>query len=547
VVADVASIDLYQEDSASPLTASKPVAFTSGDRLIFSLTEDGGLLSAITLPSGWTLIGTVDASSQRGKAAYHDFAGGEPATWDFAYDGGSSVSGAMIRITGANLATAPVCVTAFSNANLSSMDSPTVTPSGSNDLLICTYSNFGGGTALSYTVPSGMTNLGSVQVTGNHQCSAFAKQLLVTGSATGAKTWTSLSPTGGPAGTFSIAIKSATVTASQSTQPLVISPPRPAVPVARAYLSASLPLGNPAVPTPGPRVVSPQPGIVPVPGARLFAAPQQPGAPRPLVVSPPFSWPYIPPVTVSASQPLGNPATGTGGPLVVSSPWAAKVPGAQLFANSAAPAAVTTTTTPGPLVVTPPFSPVPVPTAYLSASRPLGNPAVATPGLLVSTPAPTRTPIPGAQLFAGAPGTAAPAPLVVSTFTLATVPGARVFGAPAAPTVAATPTPAPLVVTPPWAPVPIPRTVLSASLPLGRPAVASPQPLVVSPPHRWPVWTPSLVTASLAVHSCVTPRPDTGITARPGSGTTTYNRAMTARPSTGTTARPDTGITSPPC
>jgi hypothetical protein len=70
---------------------------------------------------------------------------------------------------------------------------------------------------------------------------------------------------------------------------------------------------------------------------------------------------------------------------------------------------------------------------------------------------------------------------------------------------------------------------------------------VVSPPHRWPVWTPSLVTASLAVHSCVTPRPDTGITARPGSGTTTYNRAMTARPSTGTTARPDTGITSPPC
>jgi hypothetical protein len=90
VVADVASIDLYQEDSASPLTASKPVAFTSGDRLIFSLTEDGGLLSAITLPSGWTLIGTVDASSQRGKAAYHDFAGGEPATWDFAYDGGSS-------------------------------------------------------------------------------------------------------------------------------------------------------------------------------------------------------------------------------------------------------------------------------------------------------------------------------------------------------------------------------------------------------------------------------------------------------------------------
>jgi hypothetical protein len=209
--ADVASVDPYQEDSASPLTVSKPAAFASGQILIFVISQDGGLLSALTVPSGWTAVtgGTVDISSQRDKAFYHVFNGSEPSTWDFPYDAGSSVAGLLFRITGADTTPTLVCATGNINANLSSMDSPTVTPSGSTDLLICTYSNFGGGTALGYTAPSGMTNLGSSQVTGNHQCIAGAKQLLATGSATGAKTWTSLSPTGGPAGTFSIAIKSA--------------------------------------------------------------------------------------------------------------------------------------------------------------------------------------------------------------------------------------------------------------------------------------------------------------------------------------------------
>jgi hypothetical protein len=46
---------------------------------------------------------------------------------------------------------------------------------------------------------------------------------------------------------------------------------------------------------------------------------------------------------------------------------------------------------------------------------------------------------------------------------------------------------------------------------------------------------------------CETPRPSTGTTSRPGSGTIVYALATTARPGTGTTTRPFTGVTDDPC
>jgi hypothetical protein len=211
VSADVAEVVLYNEDSAAPLTITKPAAFATGQVLIFVLSQDSGLLSDLTVPSGWTAVtgGTVDIASQRDKAFYHVYDGAEPSTWDFPYNSGASVAGALYRITGADTTPTLVAATGSISSNLASMDSPTVTPTGADDLLICDYSNQGGAHTLSYTVPSGMTDLGSTQVAGGFQCIAAAKQQLASSSATGAKTWTSLSPTGGAAGTFSIAIKSA--------------------------------------------------------------------------------------------------------------------------------------------------------------------------------------------------------------------------------------------------------------------------------------------------------------------------------------------------
>lgn len=372
------------------------------------------------------------------------------------------------------------------------------------------------------------------------------------------------------------------VTATGTPQPLAVSPPFTWSQVpAGAQISASQPLGNPAVGSPQPLVVGPQYVRPPVPGALLFGVagvavtPQAhvvtppfrttpvPGAvitsnpaapvvvsstatPNALVVTPPFTPVPTPPVSITASQPLGNPAAPTPQPIVATTPWTAPVPGAKLFGPGAPPAIVSTVATPAPLVVGPPFTPVPIPLTYLSASQPLGNPAVGSPQPLVVGPAFTLSPVPGAKVFANptAPAvisTSTPGPLVVGpTFTLAPVPGARVFGAPAN-----TPAPGPLVVTPPWRPAPIPKTYLSANFPLGNPAVRSPQPLVVGPTFRWAPPTLSLASRTFIDHFCPPPtvRPNTGTTTRPSTGTTAYALATTGRPNTGTTSRPDTGTT----
>jgi hypothetical protein len=205
-------------------------------------------------------------------------------------------------------------------------------------------------------------------------------------------------------------IPGAVTSSASSPQPLVVSPPWTPVAIPAVQISASQPLGNPAVGSPEPLVVTPTYVRPPVPGALLFGtagvavtppplvvsppfrATPVPGAlitsnpaapvvsgtasPQPLVVTPPFTPVPTPPVSVTASQPLGNPAVPTPQPIVVTAPWTAPVPGAKLYGPGAPPAVVSTVGTPGPLVVGPPFTPVPIPLTYLSASQPLGNPAV---------------------------------------------------------------------------------------------------------------------------------------------------------------------------
>jgi hypothetical protein len=208
--ADVAEIVLQNEDSTPPMTVSKPAAFATGQRLIFLVVDDSGVLADLTAPAGWTPItgGSVDITGQRGNAWYHDFDGTEPSTWDFGYTSGAAVDGALLRITNPDLATAPVAATGNSASNAATMDSPSVNPSGASDLLIVAMSNSGANAAFSAADPSGTTDLGQTQVSNLFQGLMVAKQQLPTNSPTGVRTWTSISPTARQAGTWSIAIKS---------------------------------------------------------------------------------------------------------------------------------------------------------------------------------------------------------------------------------------------------------------------------------------------------------------------------------------------------
>jgi hypothetical protein len=227
MAADVAEVVFYNEDAATPVTVSKPAGFGAGQALIFVIGCDGGVLSALTAAAGWTQEeNPVDIAIQKCKVWTHVFDGTEPATWDFGYDSGSDIAAALIRVTGADVTTPAFVVVANTiTSNGASFDSSSVTPTGSDDLLITCLTLAGGGSALSETDPSGMTDLGQTQFGSAFQALAVAKELLASSAPTGVRTWTSISPTGKSAGAFTIAVKSAAGAAAQPPPRLPQIPP----------------------------------------------------------------------------------------------------------------------------------------------------------------------------------------------------------------------------------------------------------------------------------------------------------------------------------
>lgn len=398
--ADVAEVVWYNEDSASPLTVSKPAAFASGQILVAVFCAHGTTLADMTAPSGWTASGTTwqVAGVTYGKVFYHVFAGGDPSTWDFPYGAGDDVCLGLFRITGAD--TTPTLVVGATpiTSIASSDDSPSVTPTGTDDLLICTLADIGSGSALVETDPSGMTDRSQTQIAGNFMALAGASQQLASGSATGVKTWTSVTPTGVGGGTFSIAIKSAaggagildprTQIVPQVGQPRL---PRPIVspatigPPQVIRLAPIVVVQNPRVrPGPAPQALTPRllpaqvrplPPIVVVPQAQIpqlrglsVSPPQAPAAPTtplsltvtvvpeqfrsavvaPIVLTPPPLPQALAPITVVGARsqpPLAATITLTPPPLpqglppivVVTSTWQPRQPQIFLSQPSAPP------------------------------------------------------------------------------------------------------------------------------------------------------------------------------------------------------------------
>jgi hypothetical protein len=228
--ADVAEVVFYQEDAASPFTVLKPAAFAAGQLLVAVVVQTDGTLAGLTAPSTggdvWTQQGSYSevgtGNSSFAKVWSHPWSGSESASWAFGYTSTVDACLTLLRIIRAD--TTPVIGVASNtfDASAASMDSPTITPPGANDLLLCTLGVFGNATALVETDPAGMANLGQVQVAGNFMALAVASQQLTSGAATGVRSWTGVTPTGQTAGTFSITVKSAA--APVAWVPPVLSP-----------------------------------------------------------------------------------------------------------------------------------------------------------------------------------------------------------------------------------------------------------------------------------------------------------------------------------
>lgn len=199
----------YHEDSAQPMAISKPAAFTAGELLVVVIAHDASSnLAALTAPGGWTDEGNYSTTGSQGRVWSHVYDGGEGASWNFGYDSGSTVVAGLCRVADADPTPQIAVVSRAFNSNSSSEDSPSVNPFYDADLLLSFLSNSGGASAFSSTHPSGMTDLGQVQEANLYMGLAAAKEQLPNSSATGVRTWTSISPTAKQGGAFSIAIAS---------------------------------------------------------------------------------------------------------------------------------------------------------------------------------------------------------------------------------------------------------------------------------------------------------------------------------------------------
>ena len=210
--ADVAEVIFYTEDSVSPLTVLKPAAFGAGQMLVVVIAQDSDVASDLTAPAGWTEgANRVDISNQHAKVWYHAYDVSDPSSWGFGYGPTSSIAAAVIRVTGADVDLPVVVVPAptTSTSNTATVNSPSVTPTGGDDLLIVTLSTNGNAAAFSSVDPSGTTDQSQIQNLGVNEGIAVASEQLVSGSATGVLPWTSVSPTGRAVGAFSVAVKSA--------------------------------------------------------------------------------------------------------------------------------------------------------------------------------------------------------------------------------------------------------------------------------------------------------------------------------------------------
>jgi hypothetical protein len=211
--ADVVEVIGYNEDAASPVTVLKPASFAAGQMLVFMLGQDAsGALASLTKPADWSDIVSMNAAGVQAKAWYHVFNSGDPSSWGFGYAGGADVAGQVFRITGADVTT-PTITSANSTTGASSgsMTSPSVGPTGSDDLAISAIFLFCANNTLVETDPALWTDRGQSQLLTFQAIASVSKQLS-SSSATGALSWTSITPANAGGGAITIAIKSASGT-----------------------------------------------------------------------------------------------------------------------------------------------------------------------------------------------------------------------------------------------------------------------------------------------------------------------------------------------
>lgn len=176
---------------AGNINVSKPSGAVDGDLLLAVCFADPDG-AAVTAPAGWTLVGSAFAPAGIGFGrVYRKAASGEPASYTFTGSAGSSNNVIVLAVTGHDSAT-PIDVAATwgSGAASASHIAPSVSPTGSDSLLVCGWYGLTTGAASTYTPPGTMTERADLQPPGLWIVSSVATEGLTASGATGTRTAT---------------------------------------------------------------------------------------------------------------------------------------------------------------------------------------------------------------------------------------------------------------------------------------------------------------------------------------------------------------------
>jgi hypothetical protein len=201
-----------------------PVGTAAGDVIVLVYAADTGNMSAMTFPSGFTEISATTNGTAAGhlKIATKTATASEPTSYTVGTPLDASIRLDAITIQNADTAVAPVVAAVKTASSSTSHAAPSVTPTGSNDLLLSVAAiNTGASVgSASWTAPNGMTELTDSLVDG-WLTSTVASQSLTSNAATGTRTFGYTSSRSDPAITASVSFQGVgTVTAPDVGAPL---------------------------------------------------------------------------------------------------------------------------------------------------------------------------------------------------------------------------------------------------------------------------------------------------------------------------------------
>lgn len=214
--ADVASSTVGAWDNGGG-SVNVPAGTVNGDLLIAVAVKDGDTtVSNGTLPAAWTPKANYDGGAGSGNhiKVWYRYASNEPASYTYTGPFGSSSIVFFLRITNGPTSGDPFDATlAGAWVAAATINAPSVSPAGSDSLLICGASSYNGNGG-AWTPPGTVTELQDTQPAAGYIDADICKQKLTSSGATGTRTFTPNPADSGIKTAWSFAIKSGTGTGS---------------------------------------------------------------------------------------------------------------------------------------------------------------------------------------------------------------------------------------------------------------------------------------------------------------------------------------------